>query len=51
MGRFLSGQYTGAAAQSEDKTSPDGIIKSVTQQVLNQIKNNKEIQAGKGPHY
>src|ERR1700680_1540146 len=27
-------------------SSPDGMIKSVTQQVLNQIKNDKEIQAG-----
>ena len=35
-----------AAAQSEDMSSPDGMIKSVTQQVLNQIKNDKEIQAG-----
>jgi phospholipid transport system substrate-binding protein len=35
-----------AAAQSEDMSSPDGMIKTVTQQVLDEIKTDKEIQAG-----
>src|SRR3981189_1236806 len=39
-----------AAAQSEDMISPDGMIETVTQQVLNQIKNDKEIQAGNMAH-
>jgi phospholipid transport system substrate-binding protein len=43
---MLVGLCGSAAAQSEDMSSPDGMIKSVTQQVLNQIKNDKEIQAG-----
>jgi phospholipid transport system substrate-binding protein len=35
-----------ASAQSEYMTSPDGMIRSVTQQVLVQVKSDKEIQAG-----
>jgi phospholipid transport system substrate-binding protein len=34
------------SAQSADMTSPDGMIKSVTQDVLHQIKSDKEIQSG-----
>ena len=35
-----------SSAQSADMTSPDGMIKSVTQDVLHQIKSDKEIQSG-----
>ena len=35
-----------ASAQSEYMSSPDGMIRSVTQQVLVQVKSDKEIQAG-----
>jgi phospholipid transport system substrate-binding protein len=35
-----------ASSQSADTASPDGMIRSVTQEVLHQIKSDKEIQAG-----
>ncbi|MGF6776228.1 MlaC/ttg2D family ABC transporter substrate-binding protein [Paraburkholderia sp. GAS334] len=35
-----------AAGQAEDVNSPDGMIRMVTQQVLTEIKSDKEIQAG-----
>jgi phospholipid transport system substrate-binding protein len=35
-----------ACAQSADTTSPDGMIKSVTQDVLHEIKSDNEIQSG-----
>ncbi len=35
-----------AIAQSDDMSAPDGMMKTVTQQVLTQLKSDKEIQAG-----
>ncbi|KNH09892.1 putative ABC transporter, auxiliary component YrbC [Candidatus Burkholderia brachyanthoides] len=35
-----------AQAQSADSSNPDALIKSVTQQVLDQIKSDKQIQSG-----
>jgi phospholipid transport system substrate-binding protein len=35
-----------ASAQTVDTSSPDGMIKTVTQQVLDEIKSDKSIQAG-----
>lgn len=35
-----------AAAQSDDMTTADGMMKSVTQQVLTQLKTDKQIQSG-----
>jgi phospholipid transport system substrate-binding protein len=35
-----------ASAQTVDTSSPDGMIKTVTQEVLDQIKSDKNIQAG-----
>src|ERR1700712_4526825 len=37
---------TGAFAQADDMSTPDGLVKTVTTQVLDQIKADKQIQSG-----
>ncbi|CDY77576.1 Uncharacterized ABC transporter, auxiliary component YrbC [Caballeronia glathei] len=43
---LLVGFVEGAAGQSQDMSTPDGMVRTVTQDVLDRIKGDKEIQSG-----